>query len=37
MMRAALIAATILVAASMSISMIFLWLMSALPAEIDYL
>ena len=36
-MRTARIAATALAAGSMTIFMIFLWLMSALPAEIDYL
>ena len=36
-MRTARIAATALAAGSMAIFMIFLWLMSALPAEIDYL
>jgi len=36
-MRTARIAATTLAAAAMAVYMIFLWLMSALPAEIDYL
>ena len=36
-MRTARIAATVLAAASMAIFMIFLWLMSALPSDIDYL
>ena len=36
-MRTARIAATVLAAVSMAIYMIFLWLMSALPSEIDYL
>jgi len=36
-MRTARIAATALAAGSMSIFMIFLWLMSALPSEIEYL
>jgi hypothetical protein len=36
MMRTARIVATVLAAATMAIYMFFLWLMSALPAEIDY-
>jgi len=36
-MRTARISATILAAVSMAIYMIFLWLMSALPPEVDYL
>ena len=36
-MRTARIAGTVLAASTMSIYMIFLWLMSALPAEIDHL
>jgi hypothetical protein len=36
-MRTARIVGTVLAAATMSIYMIFLWLMSALPAEIDHL
>ena len=36
-MRTARIVATVLAGATMAIYMFFLWLMSALPAEIDYL
>jgi len=36
-MRTARISATILAAVSMAIYMIFLWLMSTLPPEVDYL